>query len=135
MSGAEVFHLPDVPVHLGLGARAVPQERFDGSLAWYDHYVERTGDDGNEGRLVSMATFDAPWVVWEVHPNGDELVVCLTGTITLHQEHPDGTESTAVLHPGDAVVNPPGVWHTADVEQRAIALFVTAGVGTEHRPR
>ena len=135
MSDAEVFHLPDVPVHLGLGARAVPQERFDGSLAWYDRYVERTGDDGNEGRLVSMATFDAPWVVWEVHPNGDELVVCLTGHITLHQEHPDGTRTTAGLHPGDAVVNAPGVWHTADVDERAIALFVTAGVGTEHKPR
>ncbi|MCD9624061.1 cupin domain-containing protein [Rhabdothermincola salaria] len=135
MSDPEVFHLPDVPVHLGLGARAVPQERFDGSLAWYDRYVERTDADGSEGRLVSMATFDAPWVVWEVHPSGDELVVCLTGTITLHQEHPDGTESMAVLHPGDAVVNAPGVWHTADVDERAIALFVTAGVGTEHRPR
>lgn len=130
----EVFPLPQVPVHLGLGARVVPQERFDGTPAWYERYVERTETDGHEGRLVSMSHFDAPWAVWEMHPHGEELVVCVEGTITLHQERDEGT-ATVVLGPGEAVVNPPGVWHTADVEGEATAFFVTAGVGTEHRAR
>ena len=26
-------------------------------------------------------------------------------------------------------------WHTADIESEASALFITAGLGTEHRPR
>jgi hypothetical protein len=42
---------------------------------------------------------------------------------------------SAVLERGQAIVNPPGVWHTADVDGRATALFVTAGLGTEVRMR
>jgi quercetin dioxygenase-like cupin family protein len=37
--------------------------------------------------------------------------------------------------PGDYVINPPGVWHTADVSEEATVLFITAGLGTEHRIR
>ena len=36
---------------------------------------------------------------------------------------------------GDAIINPPGVWHTADITGTATALFVTAGMGTQNRPR
>ena len=42
---------------------------------------------------------------------------------------------TATLEPHQAVVNPPGVWHTADVSGPVTALFITAGMGTEIRPR
>jgi hypothetical protein len=34
-----------------------------------------------------------------------------------------------------AVINPPGVWHTATVYEPGQALFITAGRGTETRPR
>ena len=51
------------------------------------------------------------------------------------QEHADGTAATVTIVAGEYVVNPPGTWHTADVEGAATALFITAGVGTEHRPR
>jgi hypothetical protein len=33
------------------------------------------------------------------------------------------------------VVDPPGVWHTADVQEPGTALFVTPGHGTELEPR
>ena len=39
------------------------------------------------------------------------------------------------LNPGEYVINEPGTWHTADVEKAATAVFITAGLGTEHRPR
>ncbi len=39
------------------------------------------------------------------------------------------------LRAGQAVVNPPGVWHTADVTGEATALFITPGLDTDHRPR
>jgi mannose-6-phosphate isomerase-like protein (cupin superfamily) len=103
-------------------------------MAWYDRYVERNAADGVEGRLVSLYTFDTPWEMWEMHPNGEELVVCTAGRITLHQEV-DGETRTVTLEAGDAVVNPPGAWHTADVDGSATALFVTPGLGTTHRPR
>jgi mannose-6-phosphate isomerase-like protein (cupin superfamily) len=128
------FDLGDRPVHLGLGATAVIQPPMDGGLAWYEAYGERHGADGAEGRLVSMYTFDAPWTSWEMHPAGEELVVCVAGELTLVQEL-DGAEVRRTLRAGQAAINPRGVWHTADVAAPATALFITAGAGTEHRPR
>jgi hypothetical protein len=130
----EPFDLSRFPVHLGLGATVVQLPEHDGSMEWYDRYRTVSEPDGAEGRLVLLHTFDAPWDTWEVHPAGEELVACLDGRITLHQEI-DGDVRTAVLEPGQAIVNPPGVWHTADVDGPATALFITAGMGTRVRPR
>jgi quercetin dioxygenase-like cupin family protein len=69
-----------------------------------------------------------------MHPHGAELVVCVEGAMTLHQEV-DGEVRTVVLDAGHAIVNPPGVWHTADITSPTSAFFVTAGTGTEIRPR
>jgi len=134
MREASPFELSSHPAHLGLGARVIPQPPFAGGLAWYEGYVARHAADGVEGRLVSMYTFTAPWQSWEMHPHGDELVVCTAGTLTLLQEL-GGELVRTTLSAGQAAINPAGVWHTADVAGSATALFITAGVGTEHRPR
>ena len=36
---------------------------------------------------------------------------------------------------GEALVNPPGVWHTADSGEGGWIVAITPGAGTEHRPR
>ena len=37
---------------------------------------------------------------------------------------------------GEYAINPPGVWHTANVDDGEVeVLFITAGMGTEHRTR
>lgn len=123
------------PIHLGLGATAVAEPEFTGELSWYDGYGERHAEDGAEGRLVSMYTFTEPWESWEVHPKGHEVVLCVSGNLTLHQEHADSRVETVELEPGEYAINPPGVWHTADIDGEATAVFITAGEGTEHRPR
>jgi mannose-6-phosphate isomerase-like protein (cupin superfamily) len=82
-----------------------------------------------------MHSFAEPWAMWEMHPHGSEVVLCISGRMTLHQEHTDGTRSSLVLGPGQYVVNQPGTWHTADIEGEATAAFITAGSGTQHRPR
>jgi quercetin dioxygenase-like cupin family protein len=69
-----------------------------------------------------------------MHPAGDEVVCCVQGHMTLHQELPEGARSFE-LGPGDYAINPPGVWHTADADQPVVALFVTVGEGTTNRPR
>lgn len=43
--------------------------------------------------------------------------------------------TTPRLSPSMYFINKAGVWHTADVPSAATALFITAGQGTEHRPR
>jgi mannose-6-phosphate isomerase-like protein (cupin superfamily) len=128
------FDLARFPVHLGLGATVERLEEFDGSPDWYERYGRAHAADGAEGRLVSLHTFAESWDTWEMHPSGEELVACVAGRITLHQEI-DGEDRTVVLEAGQAIVNPPGVWHTADVDDRVTALFVTAGTGTEIRAR
>ncbi|MCB9567892.1 MAG: cupin domain-containing protein [Myxococcales bacterium] len=133
-ASAPSFQISKHPAHLGLGARVIVQETFTGDHAWYEAYGERTAGDGREGRLVSLHTFTGPWSGWEMHPEGDELVVCVAGEIVLIQEI-DGALKRITLGPGEAAINPPGVWHTADVAAQATALFITAGVGTEIRPR
>lgn len=122
------------PLHLGLGAKAVPQPAMTG-MEWYDDYVTRTTDDGDEGRLVSLYSFSESWTSWECHPAGDEVVICTSGTITLIQEGEDGTYTRIPLSPGECAINAPGVWHTADVDGACTALFITCGRGTQHRAR
>lgn len=122
------------PIHLGLGATAKAQPDFTG-MEWYAEYVARNAADGGDGRLVSLYSFTQNWDSWEMHPGGDEVVLCTAGSITLVQELPGGTCSSVTLGAGDYAINPPGVWHTADIADAATALFITAGLGTEHRPR
>lgn len=122
-------------VHLALGATAVPQPAFAGGMEWYEGYGARHGEDGREGRLVSQYSFAEDWPSWEMHPHGSELVICTAGAMVLTQERPDGRREAVTLNAGDYAINPPGVWHIADVFEPATAIFITAGEGTEHRPR
>ncbi len=132
MSGTKIV---THPIHLGLGATAVSEPQFTGSMDWYAGYVDRHRSDGVEGRLVSVHTFQESWKIWEMHPQGYEVVLCTAGTMTLHQERVDGSKQSLHLGPGDYAINEPGTWHSADVVGEATALFITAGMGTQHRPR
>ncbi len=123
------------PIHLGRNATSSVEPQFTGSPQWYEDYISRHASDGAEGRLVSLFTFREPWEFWEMHPNGSEVVLCTAGRITLHQQHAGGARDTVTLGPGEYAINPPGTWHTADVEGEATAVFITCGLGTEHRPR
>ena len=82
-----------------------------------------------------MHTFTEPWTSWEMHPAGDEVVLCTAGEMVLHQQWPDGRIETVTIGAGEYAINPPGVWHTADISGEAKAVFITAGMGTKNRPR
>jgi hypothetical protein len=125
------------PIHLGRSGSAVLQPEFprdDRAMQWYMDYGARHAEDGEEGRLVSCYRFTEDWAGWEMHPAGAEVVVCIEGSITLIQEI-GGEEVRTPLAPGEYAINPPGVWHTADIGGQATGLFITAGEGTQHRPR
>ena len=130
----EPFDLSTTYAHLGLGARVEPLPDFQWTPEYLEGYIERTEADGKEGRLVVLMDQQASWDSWERHPAGDELVVLVSGRADLIQEI-DGEHHVVEMHAGMAVINPPGVWHTADVHEPGQALFITAGRGTETRPR
>ena len=125
------------PIHLGNGGTAVPQPEFprnERAMQWYMDYGARHADDGDAGRLVSCFHFTEDWAGWEMHPAGSEVVVCIDGSMTLIQEI-DGEQVRTTLSPGEYAINPPGVWHTADIAGEATGFFVTPGMGTQGRPR
>jgi uncharacterized cupin superfamily protein len=130
----EAFDLASTVVHLGAGSTATPVGGADWSPEWLDGYARRFEADGDEGRMVCVFPQAETWSTWERHPAGEELVVLLSGRVDIIQEI-DGEHHTVELHAGEALVNPRGVWHTANVHEPGQGLFVTPGRGTEHRPR
>lgn len=130
----DAMDLRTTPVHLGLGSRAKPVEGFAWDPKVLQAYSAAVATDGAEGRMVMIFDGDGRGDHWESHPAGDELVVCLSGSVTVTRDV-DGAPDRVLLGPGEATINPAGVWHVVDMEGPASILAITAGLGTEHRPR
>jgi quercetin dioxygenase-like cupin family protein len=127
--------LATTPVHLGLGASARPVRGF----AWHPEllgaYAAAVEADGVEGRLVAVIEDEGRGDHWERHPAGDEVVLCLAGSVTVVVRAKDGTEVETPLRPGVAAINPAGAWHAVDMDGVGRILTITPGMGTEHRAR
>lgn len=123
-----------IPIHLAPGGKARPIEDFDWSEEQLAAYARETAGDGPDGRMVMMFHMAGAWTSWERHPAGAEVVIACTGTHRFVQELDDG-EHEVELAPGQALINPPGVWHTADSGDGGWIVTITPGQGTEHRPR
>jgi hypothetical protein len=128
------FDIRVVPLHLGLGGTASPIEDFSWSHERLAAYARDTEADGPDGRMVMMFHASGSWDHWERHPAGAEVVIACTGTHRFVQEV-DGGEQVVELGPAMALINPPGVWHTADSTEPGWIVAITPGLGTEHRPR
>ena len=99
-----------------------------------DFWEKIDARDDLAGRLVGVFRYDGNWKSWEVHPDGDEIVILLEGAVDLVLDDPDG-ERIVELRNGGAAIVPRGIWHTANVRGRAAALHITRGDGTRHRAR
>ena len=130
------FDLSKTFMHLGHASSTVtPLPDFAWTQDYLEGYAARFDPvDGDQGRLVCLLAQDETWTNWERHPAGEELVVLLSGRVDVIQDWPEG-ERVIELRPGQALVNPAGVWHTATVHEPGVGLFVTPGRGTEGRPR
>ena len=93
---------------------------------------ERYGDFAGNS-LISGFSFDGDWPTWETHPAGDEFVVLLSGEAEMVLALPGGDESRMLSEPGDFIIVPRGIWHTARINTATTMLFVTPGEGTENR--
>lgn len=122
------------PIHLGPGGTARPVEGFAWTREQLAIYERETAADGPDGRMVIMSHTAGSWTSWERHPAGAEVVIACTGTHRFVQELDDG-ERVVEIGPGMALINPPGVWHTADSTDGGWIVAITPGLHTEHRPR
>ncbi|CAM5289744.1 cupin domain-containing protein [Streptomyces atroolivaceus] len=130
----KAIDLRTIPVHLGLGSAARPIEGFAWDPEALQAYSAAVAADGAEGRMVMIFDGEGPGAQWESHPAGDELVVCLSGSATVTRDL-DGAPDRVLLGPGEATINPAGVWHAVDMTGLTSILTITAGLGTDHRPR
>ena len=126
--GQDAVHLPSSPAD----APAIIAVRAFGHN--YDGYVEKYCTPADVGRLVSFATSHESWRVWETHPGGDELVIVTRGQAEFVQRLGD-REVAVMVGVGQAIVNPAGVPHTANVVEPFDAVYITAAPGTYHEPR
>ena len=100
---------------------------------WQRISTGKLGDFHNEF-LVADGNYDKDWPMWEMHPNGDEVVCLLSGSATFILQQPQGNSSIELQKTGEYLVVPKGTWHTAKVRAPCRILFVTPGEGTQHRP-
>ena len=131
------FNLSQLPVHLGATDSqvqgAVPVTGFVFDPASFEKFVGEYCPDGS-GRLLMVEHSPADWGYWECHPEGDEVVLVLSGSAEFIQEI-DGAQERIAVQQGEAVINPAGVWHTADVSEPLTALYMTPCANTQHRLR
>jgi mannose-6-phosphate isomerase-like protein (cupin superfamily) len=114
-----------------LGAQGGTASRIDVTPAFWDTIDARR--DLRDGRLVALFHHDADWDHWEMHPNGEELLVLVSGAMDLVLDK-GGVQRVVELSSGRAFIVPRGTWHRALVRAPGALLAITAGRGTQHRP-
>jgi mannose-6-phosphate isomerase-like protein (cupin superfamily) len=83
--------------------------------------------------LIACGSCDADWPMWEMHPNGDEIVCLLSGSVTFLLQEAQGTQTIELDKSGEYVLVRKGTWHRAKTRGACRMLFLTPGEGTQHR--
>lgn len=99
---------------------------------FYEKLEQQFGDFKGK-RLISHYTFEQDWDSWERHPAGEEFVCLLSGQVDFVLEQDEGEKIVSLNTPGQYIVVPRGVWHTARVYTSSSVLFITPGEGTQSR--
>ena len=123
-------HVHDTHVHFAEGGAT---HAIDATPSFWPDLVSGNRRELEQGRLMTHGEFAKDWDSWEMHPNGDELVLLLSGSVTFVLEL-DGKEHELPLNTtGAFAIIPRCTWHTARTRTACKMLFVTPGRGTEHR--
>ena len=122
--GATALYLED-------GGRATQLPLDDGF--WQDLMEGRIEVD--RGWLTMVLPMSEDTGHWEMHPEGEELLVAQSGAFEVVMETADGEASVRLDRKTPAFVMPRGTWHRFVVEKPGDILFVTYGRGTRQRPR
>ncbi|MBO0657293.1 cupin domain-containing protein [Streptomyces triculaminicus] len=74
---------------------------------------------------------------WEMHPEAEEAVCCLTGGVRLYFRpvRPDSAEDMVQLQAGTAVIVPRGRWHRLELDGPSNLMSITLRHGTRLEKR
>lgn len=95
--------------------------------------LDRRFDNFRGHQLVSSLHFARDWLTWEIHPNGDEVVMLLSGAARMVLDEPAGHRVVELSKAGDYVIVPRATWHTAKIAVPTAMLFITPGEATQNR--
>ena len=88
------------------------------------------------GRVVGIVEARQPEdlhpSMWEMHPDGDEILHLIDGSVRIVVEGPEGVKIHE-LNKGDTFIVPQGSWHRFERQGPCDLLFITRGSGTEFR--
>jgi mannose-6-phosphate isomerase-like protein (cupin superfamily) len=127
--GSSVPDLTNTYVVLQPDLSAVPIDVTPGVFEELDRRF-----DGFKGRiLVASFQFDKDWPTWEIHPQGDEIVVLLSGAAQMVFDEKGRHRAVTLSKPGEYVIVPKATWHTAKITTPTSMLFITPGEGTENK--
>jgi mannose-6-phosphate isomerase-like protein (cupin superfamily) len=118
-----------ISLHEKTAALVAGGEAFWGALQRH----EQVPGLAPNGWLIAVFAFSNPWENWEMHPEGDELVLVLEGQVDFHLELNPGEVDVFTLRVGNSILVPKGLWHTCKTNQYTKLLHVTAGRNTINR--
>ncbi|HWG67964.1 MAG TPA: hypothetical protein VN692_00975 [Steroidobacteraceae bacterium] len=97
------------------------------------------GSDRNselmDGRTLALyhvnGQRDVHYPVWEMHPEGDELLILASGSLAVEFRGRE-TERPAPLPPHAAFIVPAGIWHRLIVHEPSVLIAITPRRNTVH---
>jgi quercetin dioxygenase-like cupin family protein len=109
-------------------------ERLPFDASFWPRLMRGELGDFHHEYLVTCYSYSQDWPSWECHPNGDEIVLLMSGRATFILETPGVNTELTLARTGDYAFVPRGTWHTAHTDTATTMLFITAGEGTQNRP-
>ncbi len=112
----------------------------DGAMRCYAKTAEFFRSAGRnpelkDGRTLALYHVNGPhdvhYPVWEMHPQGDELLILVSGALSVEFRGGE-TARTAPLSPQAACIVPAGVWHRLIVHEPSVLIAITARSNTVH---
>jgi mannose-6-phosphate isomerase-like protein (cupin superfamily) len=99
---------------------------YPGGAAFWAALATGAYPELDSGRLVALFDYDSDWNNWEMHLDGEELVILISGRATFVFETAEGERELVLSRPGEMVIVPRGTWHTARTEAPVRMLFVAS---------
>jgi len=97
---------------------------------WSDLMEGRINID--DGYMMMAGDVRADMGHWEIHPEGEEVLLRLAGAFRVVMENRDGPPPRLDAET-PAIVIPRNTWHRLTVDEPGRVVFITYGRGTEHR--
>jgi len=129
----ELAHLSlaDHCVYLGCDGTLTPYARTAG-------FFRTMGTDPalKDGRALALHHIHNPedvhYPIWEMHPDGDELLLLVSGSLAVEFRESGGGQAKP-FPSNTAFIVPAGTWHRLVVNEPSVLISVTPLHGTLHR--